>query len=77
MVSVLNASHTPRRAFAAHMEAIGGLDRRQGMIINGVLGRTSGYGYNYGYGYCYGYGAGKSGGWLGRVRAWLKRLGAG
>ncbi len=58
VLSVVNVAHTPRRAFAAHMETLSTLDRRQGMIINGVLGRASGYGYTYGYGYSYGYGYG-------------------
>ncbi len=79
VLSVVNVAHTPRRAFAAHMETLGTLDRRQGMIINGVLRLTSRYGYVYGYGYSYGYGYGdrRNGGWLGRVSAWLKRLGEG
>jgi hypothetical protein len=51
VLSVVNVAHTSRRVFAAHMETLGTLDRRQGMIINGVLGRASGYGYSYGYGY--------------------------
>jgi hypothetical protein len=69
VLSVVNVAHTPRRTFAAHMETLGTLDRRQGMIINGVLSRTSGYGYSYGYTYGYGYGDRRNGGWLGRVRA--------
>jgi hypothetical protein len=79
VLSVVNVALTSRRVFAAHMETLGTLDRRQRMFINGVLGRASGYEYNYGYGYSYGYGYGdrRNGGWLGRARAWLRRLGEG
>jgi len=77
LLSIVNVAHTPRRAFAAHMATICTLGRRHGVIINTVLGRASGYWCSYGYGYRYGYGDGRRGGWLGRVRVWLKRLGEG
>jgi capsular exopolysaccharide synthesis family protein len=75
LLSVVNIAHTPRRAFAAHMETISTLERRSGMIINGVQTRASGYGYSAGYGYSYGYGAGdREQGWFVKMLDWLRRL---
>ncbi len=59
LLSVVNISHTSRRAFMIHNETVGTLDRRHGIIINGVVG--SAYGYGYGDGYGYGYGSGGNG----------------
>jgi len=51
VLPVVSVAQTPRRPFAVHMETLGTLDGRQGMIINGVLGPALRYGYSYGYGY--------------------------
>ena len=50
ILSVARIEHTQRRIFQMHQEIIRTLDRRHGVIINGV--RVSGYhdGYEYGYG---------------------------
>lgn len=55
VLSVVLIDHTSRRAFMVHNETIATLDRRHGIIINGVIGSVYGYGYSYdGYGYGYG-----------------------
>jgi capsular exopolysaccharide synthesis family protein len=56
ILSVVNINHTSRRAFMLHNETVATLDRRHGIIINGVIGSVYGYGYGDGYGYGYGYG---------------------
>jgi tyrosine-protein kinase Etk/Wzc len=56
ILSVVNINHTSRRAFMLHNETVATLDRRHGIIINGVIGSVYGYGYGYGEGYGYGYG---------------------
>jgi hypothetical protein len=56
---VVHIGHTSRRAFILHNETISTLDRRHGIIINGVVGSVYGYGYGYGSGYGYGYGYGE------------------
>ncbi len=50
-LSVVFIEHTARRMFDSHVETINTLDRRHGLIINGVIGSVYGYGYGYGYGY--------------------------
>ncbi len=62
ILSVVHINHTSRRAFMLHNETISTLDRRHGMIINGVVGSVYGYGYGNGYGYGYGYGYGDAAG---------------
>jgi tyrosine-protein kinase Etk/Wzc len=47
ILSVVRVENTPRRGFAMHNETLGALDRRHGMIINGVSGSSYGYGYGY------------------------------
>jgi tyrosine-protein kinase Etk/Wzc len=47
ILSVVRVENTPRRSFAMHNETLGALDRRHGMIINGVSGSSYGYGYGY------------------------------
>jgi capsular exopolysaccharide synthesis family protein len=54
ILSIVHIHHTARRAFALHNETISTLDRRHGIIINGVVGSVYGYGYGYEYGYGYG-----------------------
>jgi tyrosine-protein kinase Etk/Wzc len=44
ILSVVRIENTPRRGFAMHNETLGALDRRHGMIINGVSGSSYGYG---------------------------------
>jgi capsular exopolysaccharide synthesis family protein len=45
ILSVVMIEHTIRRAFAVHSEMLSALDRRQGIIINGVAANSYGYGY--------------------------------
>jgi capsular exopolysaccharide synthesis family protein len=56
ILSIVHINHTSRRAFALHNETIATLDRRHGMVINGIIGSVYGYGYGDGYTYGYGYG---------------------
>ena len=71
ILSVVHVAHTGRRQYLAHLDAVAGLDRRHGVIINGVISRALGYiyGYNVAYGYAYGYGYGE-----GETKTWSGRL---
>ena len=50
ILSVVHIAHTLRGGFAVHNETLGTLERRRGLIINGVTNSAYGYGYGYGYG---------------------------
>ncbi len=50
ILSIVNIGQTSRRTFLLHNEALATLDRRHGIVINGVVGSSYGYGYGYGYG---------------------------
>ncbi len=73
LLSVVKVAHTSRRAFAVHIETLGKLERRHGVVINGVV--ASAYGYGYAYGYVQG-GAGTHG-WLARLRRFIRAGGVG
>jgi Mrp family chromosome partitioning ATPase len=47
ILSVIRIEHTERPLFAQHSDAITRMDRRQGIIINGVVRNSYGYGYAY------------------------------
>jgi capsular exopolysaccharide synthesis family protein len=47
ILSVVRLEHTERRLFALHEEAISRMERRHGLIINGVARNSYGYGYAY------------------------------
>ena len=49
ILSVVRIENTLRRGFAMHCEILDTLDRRHGMVINGVVDNSYGYGYGAGY----------------------------
>jgi len=78
IMSLIYVDKTRKRSVAVHNETLSTLDRRHGMIINGVVGSAYGYGYGYGYiyEYIYSYGPDESPSMRRRLRrliSWLLR----
>jgi hypothetical protein len=78
IMSLIYVDKTRKRSVAVHNETLSTLDRRHGMIINGVVGSAYGYGYGYGYiyEYIYSYGPDESPSIRRRLRrliSWLLR----